>query len=158
MPKDKITMATIASSSVKPDCGLRCRLFGDMIVPLFLPLAAVPVVFTHTAGGPKDGDGAGRRGLPRNTHEDRAVYQRVTAIDERTGRREFHDRWTARDAPKIDAGSISKIEGRRKIRNGAENYVLSPAFERHSARRRCRTDEPEFRDRELVRSPKLHLD
>src|SRR5436309_9763566 len=89
MPKDRITMAIIASSSVKPDCGLRCRLFRDMIIPLFLPLAAVPVVFTHTARGPKDGDGAGRRGPAGNAHEDRAVYQRVSSVDKRTSRREF---------------------------------------------------------------------
>src|SRR5712671_5832215 len=116
MPKDRITMAIIASSSVKPDCGLRCRLFGDMIVPLFLPLAAVPVVFTHTAGGPKDGDGAGRRGPARNTHEDRAVYYRVSSVDESSGRREFHDRRRTSTAAKINWPRVSKIEGRRKIR------------------------------------------
>src|SRR6266403_22353 len=156
MPKERITMAIIASSSVKPDCGLRRRLFRDMDIPLFLPLCPIPVVFTHAAGGPKDGDGAGRRGLARNAQENRAVYQRVSAINESASRREFHDRWAAGESAKVNWGTVSKIIGCRKIRNGRENHVLGPTFESHGGRWRCRTDEPDFRDGELVRSHKLH--
>src|SRR6267143_4269018 len=152
-------MAIIASSSVKPDCGLLRRLVRDMGIPLFLPLGPIPVVFTHAPCGAKHGDGAGRRGLAWNAQEDRAVYQRVSAINESTRRREFHDRWAAGESAKVNWGSVSKIIGCGNIRNGgAEDRILGPTFERYGGRWRRRAEEPDLCDGELVRSYKLHLD
>src|SRR5256886_589033 len=159
MPKDRITMAIIASSKVKPDSRLLRRLVRDMGIPLFLPLGPIPVVFTHAPCGAKDGDGAGRCGLAWNAQEHRAVYQRVSAINESTRCREFHDRWAAGESAKVNGGRVSKIIGCGNIRNGgAEDRILSPTFERYGGRWRRRAEEPDLCDGELVRSYKLYLD
>src|SRR2546430_13955568 len=112
MPKDRITMAIIASSKVKPDSRLLRRLVRDMGIPLFLPLGPIPVVLTHAPCGAKDGDGAGRCGLAWNAQEHRAVYQRVSAINESTGCREFHDRWAAGESAKVNGRSEERRVGK----------------------------------------------
>src|SRR6267378_2910278 len=144
MPKDRITMAIIASSSVKPDCGLRRGLFRDMDIP------PIPATVSHPSGIHARGrwpQGWRWHGPSRACPECPGKPCRSPGsfpINESSSCREFHDRWAAGEPAKVNWGTVSKIIGCRKIRNGTENNELGATLEADWPLHRRRAKSPEF--------------